>query len=195
MIPYALIVDDFFVDFAAARAFAEGCKFQTHHNPHDGITYPCVAPVLDAPIASEGGKRLSMIVSSRIELHELVLRLSLAGVAQPYGAHSDTFMGGMFTAIAYLNLPRHCDGGTEFLRHIATGRDRSSSDQPLEPELMRDTNDPEDWRVELAVPMAANRVVIFPSDRIHRAAPIGGFGRDVRDGRLIMAAVFDLVAP
>jgi len=195
--PYAIIVDDFFADFAAARRCALQREYSTQTNPYDSNQYPTVSMLPeDEPheLVVEAGNKIARIMSSRIAIPRALFRFTLADAQQPYQAHSDAFMGAQFTAIVYMNEWSQCKGGTALLRHRSLGVDRLDRETPekVSQQLHADENRPEAWHTEVLVPMMPNRLLIIPADLIHRSEPVEGFGSGTEDGRLVMVISFDL---
>lgn len=176
---HSVILDDFLPDFAGWRAWADGLDYRGEVNPADRVTYPGI--FADVPTFGMRS-RLSQIMGRPIALHELFLRLSLEGVHVPHQAHHDGLMGA-YSCMLYLNRPEHCRGGTSLLEHV-------SGQDPDVATWERDTNTPEAWRVVSLCQMRANRAFVFRSDLWHRAEPIGGFGTDSANGRLVLTGFF-----
>jgi hypothetical protein len=176
---HSVILDDFLPDFEGWRAWADGLTFRDELNPADGVNYPGIC----REVPTFGTRaRLSAIMGRPVKLHTLFMRLSLEGTPAPHQAHNDAAMGD-FSLMVYLNRRKHCQGGTALLEHIS-GR---------EPDLetwQRDTNRPHMWREYSLCQMAPNRAFIFRSNLWHRAEPVGGFGTDPANGRLVMTGFF-----
>lgn len=124
------------------------------------------------------------------ECRQLFLRRSLAGCKAPHQAHTDFSMG-QFSLMVYLNRAEHCRGGTALLRNRETGEESNPTDAYGEQVWRRDTNNPAAWDKTLMCAMKPNRAFIFKADLYHRAEPIGGFGADSKDGRMVMTMFFD----
>jgi hypothetical protein len=118
------------------------------------------------------------------------MRLSLADVPVPHQAHTDTVMGD-FSMMLYMNRAEHCQGGTSLVRHV-TGMDTDPIDEESQKVWLRDTNIPEMWTPYTRCEMRTNRAFIFRANLMHRAEPLGGFGTDATNGRLVMTAFFNL---
>lgn len=176
---HSVILDDFLPDFAGWRSWADGLEYRDEVNPADGVAYPGI--YRDVPTFGARA-RLSAIMGRPIKLHALFLRLSLAGVAVPHQAHHDGLMGD-FSMMVYLNRPEHCQGGTSLLEHV-------SGAEPDADTWQRDTNRPEQWRAVSLCKMVTNRAFVFRSKLWHRAEPVGGFGTDSANGRLVLTGFF-----
>jgi len=187
MIPHSIVIDDFLPDFPGWRAWADELRYAPVKNPVDGVEYPGIYTTVPTFGMRQ---RLSMIMDAEIRLNALFLRLSLEGRQAPHYAHTDKIMG-QFSCMVYLNRPEHCQGGTALVRH-RTGMDSHPRDEHEVSVWQRDTNRPEMWDVYSRCEMRANRAFIFRADLMHAALPLGGFGHDAKDGRLVMTAFFDL---
>ena len=56
----------------------------------------------------------------------------------------------------------------------------------------QDHSNPEAWSIMDMCQMKPNRALIFEAGKMHRAEPIGGFGRGPKDGRLVLTCFFDV---
>lgn len=175
---HSAILDDFLTDFAGWRQWADTCEFRDEVNPADGVTYPAICKRV--PIYGTH-QRLAAVMGRPVRLNALFMRLSLAGAPCPHQAHHDGLMGD-FSLMLYLNRPEHCRGGTELIEHVDGEPDVATWE--------RDTNVVEKWRRVSLCPMVPNRAFIFRSTLWHRALPIGGFGTDQTNGRLVMTGFF-----
>ncbi len=176
---HSVILDDFLPDFAGWRAWADGLTYRDEVNPVDGVTYPGIC----REVPTFGTRaRLSAIMGRPITLNRLFLRLTLEGMTVPHHAHHDAAMG-EFSMMVYLNRAEHCAGGTALIEHI------SGVDPDVET-WQRDTNRAHMWRDVSLCQMAPNRAFVFRSNLWHRAEPIGGFGTDAANGRLVMTGFF-----
>lgn len=96
----------------------------------------------------------------------------------PHQSHNDISMG-EYTFLMYF---QDGPGGTDLVQHKETGcRDGSHTE-----ECQRDTNEYDAWEVVESVKMKANRGILFPSQYLHRAEPVEGFGEDTSDGRIVL---------
>lgn len=187
MTPHSIIIDDFLSDFEGWREWADTAKYQPIENPVDGVVYPGICTAIPSFGTQQ---RLSLVMGANVKLRTLFMRLSLDGVDVPHQAHTDAVMG-EYSLMLYLNRAEHCRGGTSLVRHVS-GMDS----HPTTPEQVamweRDTNAPGKWSIYSMAEMKPNRAFIFRSDLFHRAEPVGGFGTDSTNGRLVLTAFFDL---
>jgi hypothetical protein len=121
--------------------------------------------------------------------YTLFMRLSLEGVPVPHQAHTDSLMGTK-SMMLYLNRPEHCVGGTSFVKHKKTGMLLNPRDQFEQRVWELDTNKYNAWEKYEQVDMKSNRAAIFPANLMHRAEPIGGFGTDATNGRLVLTMFY-----
>lgn len=179
MIPHSIVIDDFLPDFAGWRNWADTLDYAGETNPVDGVTYPGIY----SKVPTWGTKqRLDMIMGAPVAINMSFLRLSLQGTPVPHWAHNDASMG-QYSLMVYMNRPEHCDGGTALVRHL-----QSESVEIAQ----ADSNDPTKWQIYGACEMKANRAFIFRSDLMHAAMPVGGFGDNAQNGRLVLTAFFNL---
>jgi hypothetical protein len=191
MRPYCLIVDDFFPNFEAVRKMVCELEYTEQANPDDGLQYPSSHVFNDPELSEAIGNRLGAILGRRkANIRLLVARMSKAGAPCPEQAHTDEAIINpppLYTAVIYCNTLEQCRGGTSLLAHAETGRHVGIGEQEK-----RDQNDASKWNMVMQCPMYPNRAAIFPSPIIHRSEPVGGFGSDATDARVVIVALFDL---
>lgn len=175
---HSLIVDDWLYDFEGWRQWADGLTYEDEVNPVDGVRYPGIY----RHVPAWGTRQRLAAFFGDVRINALFLRLSLAGVDVPHQAHNDALMG-RYSLMVYMNRAEHCHGGTSLVRHV--------DGDVCQESWQRDTNIPERWQVTSMCEMQPNRAFIFRADLMHRAEPIGGFGTDATDGRLVMTCFFD----
>lgn len=187
MKPHSLIIDDFLYDFDGWRAWADTAQYETITNPVDHVAYPGICKTVpDYGVR----QRLSLILGAPVHIRTLFLRLSLFGVQVPHFAHTDAVMG-QYSLMLYLNRSEDCQGGTALVRH-RMGLDCNPGNAEEEELWMRDTNKALMWVPYMTCEMRPNRAFIFRADLMHAALPLGGFGSDAANGRLVLTAFFDL---
>ncbi len=109
-----------------------------------------------------------------------------------------------WSGILYLTLPEHCQGGTDFFRHIPTNTERApvnmeelaamgfSSAKELWSELIvPHSNDESKWERVMRVPMRFNRLILIKPWLWHNAGP--SFGDKLENGRLVQLLFFNVV--
>lgn len=164
--------------FNRLRKHCDSASFAGVRNPVDGVIYPNICTDIPEEVFEYLGAPKTVF-----------MRLSLSGVVAPHQAHTDTLMGAK-SLMLYLTRKEYCQGGTSFVEHIETGM-RSDPQDAVELAIwQRDTNTPQAWGVYALAKMVTNRAIIFDASLMHRAEPIGGFGTDAADGRLVLTAFY-----
>jgi hypothetical protein len=198
-----IIIDDFLADPMAIR------------NQALAMAYPPRPEQASYP-GRNAGKQIALpgleqLISSIVHQHlgpasnssHCTPRISLAGDERKAAVHADF---NQWSAIVYLSLDEHAQGGTHFYRHKATGWDRAPV-YPGEPEskgyanadaAMRDilgkgSNDRSHWEETQIIPMKFNRLALFRGYFWHDAGE--SFGDTPENGRLILPFFFDAAAP
>lgn len=183
-----IVIDDFLPEFEELQSYAKTATFTDVVNEVDGVNYPL--------ICDEIPNHLRLAVLCAVAKHfylpaspVMFMRRSPAGIHCPHQVHSDASMGA-HSLMLYLNAEDDCDGGTSFLSHRALG----IAYHPALPEavtvIQADQNRAEAWQVRDMVDMTPNRAVIFDSDRLHRAEPVGGFGDTPENTRVVLTCFF-----
>lgn len=206
-----LVVDDFLPDPLAFRAqalalceqaatYQQGANFPGVQTPPQ----PCMAAM--QRIADWLGQPLKWDSPDTG-----ALRASLASDAARADVHVDSpTQPHIYGGVLYLSLPEHCQGGTSFYRHRATGwagrpdaatlkasgygsfldfqkrhlppnRKQSFADW----ERQRDAT----WEQLFEIPMRFNRLIVFRSDFFHAIS--GLFGDSLANGRLVQLFHFE----
>lgn len=176
------VFNNFFDDFEEFREYLDKLDYTGVVNPEDGVMYPGIS--LQIPDYFKLQVQLKVGTPKR-----LFLRLSPEGQETPHQAHNDEVMG-KYTFIVYLNRRDHCAGGTSLLKH-ESGFDRGPCTEDQVEMWRTDTNNPEKWSITRQYDMEPNRAILYPSELFHRSEPIGGFGTDATNARLVMVGFFD----
>lgn len=164
--------------FTRLRKHCDEISYKGVVNPVDGVMYPDISvDIPDEVLKYLGNYRTAF------------MRLSLTGVKAPHQAHTDTMMGTR-SLMLYLCRPQHCRGGTSLVKHIETGMTSDPSSKEEESIWQRDTNTPSAWMIHDIALMMSNRAVMFDASLMHRAEPVGGFGTDAKNGRLVLTAFY-----
>lgn len=175
-----LVVDNAVADPIAlrTRAFAEGVAFTELSIQGDGV-YPrsCIVeiPELVEEVERTIGRKLSTVGTG--------FRLCYGGETPQSFVHADMAYG-TISAVLYLTLPDHCQGGTAFWKHKFTGKESNDG-------LIQDWKDPDMWEQTRLVDMKFNRLVVYPSDRFHSRWPQEAFGTGPENGRLTAVGFFN----
>jgi hypothetical protein len=180
------VIDNFTPNWNSLRAYADSATYADVVNPVDGVAYPGICRDLPAYVTDDIKARLGSI-----NIKALFMRLSLKGVKAPHQAHTDSTMGN-YSLMLYMNREKDSTGGTSLVRHIETGIESDIGLTEARRRIwLRDTNRAEKWSVTKLAWMQPNRAFIFPAHMMHRAEPVGGFGNNSKNGRLVLTAFFD----
>lgn len=194
-----LIIDDFFNDPLTIRKAALN---QTFPDRPEKAIYP--GRNADKPLQFDGLDQLvSQIVHEPVKATPKysygVPRIALEGDVAKQNIHVDFTY---WSAVVFLTLDEHCQGGTHFFRHKPTGWDRApvfpgeaeragfvNADAAVKSILDKDANNPDAWEKTMTLPMKFNRIVIFRGYMWHDAGI--SFGKTPEEGRLILPFFFE----
>lgn len=179
-------IDDFLADFDSFRDYCNSLDYAGVTNPADGVFYPGVSLAIPGEIADEVREKIERIEGVPVSIRAIFLRLSTRGMEAPHQAHTDAIMGKK-SFMLYLS---EGEGGTALVRHVS-GMDRTPVDEDHRLLWERDTNTPDAWQITDICEMRPNRACIFDADLMHRAEPVGGFGENSLDGRLVLTAFYE----
>jgi len=180
-----LVIDNFLDGFDAFRKECDNKDFSGMTNPVDGVFYPGINADIPAHIQDEITNKVSAAIGKRAELQMAFLRLSPKGTSAPHQAHNDAVMAS-YGMIIYMNNAMHCDGGTAFVDHKETSMEYGPTSNDQLAVWEKDNGDRDKWSVIDMCEMKENRALLFNSAKMHRSEPIGGFGSNNVDGRLVM---------
>ena len=197
MIPHLIVLDDFLpnVDELRSRALKLNYSVQGRF-PGLNSAEKVNIPNLD--------EMVSQLVYERVrapwtqDFSHGSCRLALAKDDRPGRIHIDQ---SHWSGLLYLSLPKDCQGGTEFYRHLPTGTDhvpltqdglRSagySSYEELKTQILeKDALDRSKWEHTMTVPMRFNRLVLLQPQYWHTSGK--SFGDTVENGRLVYLMFF-----
>jgi hypothetical protein len=185
------IIDNFLDDFDSFRGYCDLVDFKGELNPADEVFYPGVSTEIPDSIRAEVIEKVGTFLEAEVKPGAMFMRLSVKGVDAPHQAHTDAIMGS-YALMLYLNRLDDCLGGTSFVIHKETGLCDNPINDKQEQIWKESTNDTDAWQIMDMCPMVPNRALIFDSYHMHRAEPVGGFGSDGTDGRLVLTFFFDL---
>lgn len=195
-----IVVDDFLAPPDAMRLREAALR----------LTYPAQAgafpgrnslerlqlPRLDEAVSRLVGERVRAIDPPQSHAK---CRITLAGDVGRGRVHMDR--GAHWSGILYLSLPEHCQGGTEFYRHLPTGTEQAPTTQAgiqalgfadgaalHEAIIERDTADMSKWALTSRVSMRFNRLVLLRPWLWHTAGD--AFGDSLHNGRLVYLMFF-----
>lgn len=179
-------------DFTKLNEHARSLDYTGQVNPVDGVEYPGIST--DVPEWAQEWIRLKLnnITGRRLKINTCFFRLTTEDTpTAPHQAHTDTSMG-QWTFILYMQTGPNDECGTSLVRHKTMGGLHQDPWTGAEWEVWeRDCNTPDAWTIHQFFVMRENKAVIYPSKMMHRAEPIGGFGKGIEDGRLVLTAFLD----
>lgn len=183
-----VIVDNFLKTFDILKLAATHSHYRGVVNPADGVRYPDITDDIPVDCLDEIQERLDEVMGRSVDIKTIFMRLTSVNTSgAPHQAHNDLVMGD-YTLLLYLN---DGPGGTSFVKHRETGMDGQPDTREEYEAWLRDTNVPDAWEITEMVYMKENRANIIEAERMHRAEPVGGFGEDARDGRIVLTAFFE----
>lgn len=191
----SLIVDEFFEPIVASQLRLETVtkEFKDHMNPVDGVTYPGILRADEVVRSLVETSLLSHFDYAKIKLKDVFFRLSIWGTSAPQQAHTDVTMG-KYTLLVYMNdvYPKvYC--GTTILEHASGMMPTNPQNSYQELVANNDKNNAQAWTIVGMCQAKFNRAFIIRSDLFHRSEPVGGFGVDNIDGRLVLCAFFEVL--
>ncbi len=182
------VFDNFLENYDSLKDYSLTCKFEDIENDIDSVVYPDICKDIPEAIKNEVFDKLSQVKGKRISNPILFMRMSKEGVRVPNVAHTDSSMG-KYSMMLYLNSNK--DSGTTFLRHIDTGIAFSPSNESFLGILKEDSNNLSAWGRYDRVVSLENRALVFDSDRVHCAEPVGGFGDKQINSRIVLSCFYD----
>lgn len=185
-----VIIDNFLNDFDGLRKYCDHIDYSGLDNPEDGVFYDGVSIDIPEAVIEEVVRELNNIHNREINLNYIFLRLSTSDMQAPHQAHTDSVMGS-FSLMLYLNRVEDCIGGTSLVIHKKTGLCENPVNDKQAEIWEKDCNNPDAWSILSMCPMIPNRAFIFDASLMHRAEPIGGFGDNAKNGRLVLTAFYD----
>ncbi len=182
-----MVIDGFLDTFDSLRAYADDAKFGDEDV--EGVVYPLICRHIPTAIREEILQRLAVIMGRPLVRPIMFMRLSPEGVHCPNQVHADNSMGD-YSLMLYLNRPEHCQGGTAKVRHKETGIGFAPQSGTYADYVHNSRNNMDEWEPVEAIPMWPNRAFLFPANTLHRADPVGGFGSNNEDARLVLTVFF-----
>lgn len=195
-----IIADDFLPDPHKVRDVALKLKYR-ERNP--GEIYPGRNATRSIPF-TDIEQVIGDLVHERLKgqtnyTSHATPRLALEGDESNADIHIDMCH---WSAMVYLSLDEHCQGGTHFYRHKPTGWDMApafpgmaeeagykTADEALKKILEHKGHDEENWEHTMTIPMKFNRLAVFRGYLWHDAGV--SFGASPQTGRLILPFFFD----
>ncbi|MDY0746205.1 DUF6445 family protein [Paucibacter sp. R3-3] len=209
-----VVIDDFLPDplafrdealrLCAAQAAAGGTAFDGNF---PGVQTPALP---SQPTMRHIAQALGRDVKWN-SLDNGALRVSLAHDAARADVHVDNpTLTDIFGGVLYLSLPEHCQGGTRFYRHRASGWERRPALEELKAKSFASFLDFQKrslpanrkmsfdewlqrreatWEALFEIPMRFNRLILFRSDFFHSITEL--FGDRMENGRLVQLFHFE----
>jgi hypothetical protein len=185
-----IIVDNFLSDFDSFRVHCDNVNYDGIINPADNVFYPGVSLDIPKSVQAEVVSQVISVMGRDIKVNAMFLRLRTKGVQEPHQAHTDAIMG-KYSLMLYMNRVEDCEGGTSLVLHKNTGLNQNPINQKQLDVWEKDKNSPEEWQICKMTSMTPNRAYIFDSNLMHRAEPLGGFGNNEKNGRLLLTMFYD----
>jgi len=180
--------------FSQIRNWAHKAEYESVFSPYDEIEYPDL--VVEIPIWIHICLRTAIAECmgadySGIYIHTQFARLTTESTPPgPHGAHNDAIHG-EYSAFFYINdAPDDVAAGTSLLTHKKTGLNSQPTRVEEWEAWQRDTSNYDAWNIDEMVVWEPNRLSVYPAARMHRAEPVGGWGKDATDGRLVLITFF-----
>ncbi len=185
------IEDNFLSDFNGFRLYCDDLDYTGMKNDVDGVFYPCVTDDIPEDIKVEVKEKLEGLLGGEVNINSLFVRQSPLGVDCPHQVHTDSSMGSL-AFMLYMNRMEDCLGGTSFVIHKEVGMYSDPINEKQLSVWRRDHNNRDDWQIMDMISMIPNRGLLFKAPMMHRAEPIGGFGHNNKDSRLVLTAFLDM---
>ena len=194
-----IVVDDFLENPDAFRDQALKLEYPEQQGPYPGRNS---VQRLDLPGLSQ---YVSQLVGEPLKPVEPLqshgkCRIALGSDPRRGNVHVDE---SQWSGILYLSKNADGKSGTDFFRHKATGLERSpitdaeahsmglaGRDAVIADTIVKDGNKRSAWEKTMEIPMRYNRLLLLRPWFFHSSGP--GFGRTVKDGRLIYVMFFTL---
>ena len=181
-----MILDNFLVSYKELKAYSLKCDFIDEINPIDGVVYPLICKDIPESVISEITSKLSEFLGRETEQITIFMRMSPKGADCPHLIHHDGSMG-KYSLMLYLNSTV---GGTALVRHTETGITYAPNNQIFVNIITYDQNNVDAWQEYERADMKENRAFIFDAQKLHCALPIGGFGENQKDSRIVLTCFF-----
>ena len=181
-------IPNFIDSYTALRDYANNANFKAIKNPVDGVEYPFICDEIPTKVRQEIACELAKTHGRQIKINAMFMRMSPKGVNAPHAAHVDISMGS-YSLMLYLNDRQ--DAGTTFLKHDETGICYAPQLQEYADKLTADQNNLDAFSRTMFCPMEQNKALIFDAGILHCAEPVGGFGDDQTDSRMVLTCFYD----
>lgn len=164
-------------------------EFKDYTSQWDGVTYPDINNNIPYWVQDYVFNRLKEIMGGPITPIAFFARATTKNTpAAPHKIHSDKLMA-QFSAHVYISKDWPKEAGTSFWIHNEAG-DRHTEETDVE-SVAKDCNDLSKWVHSFTCQGRFNRLLIHDASYWHCAEPIGGWGDEVKDGRVVLTCFFD----
>lgn len=188
---YSLVIDDFLDEPDLVRNYCLKQEFREERSPVDNLLYKGVAKQVPLWLELEMMTKLSTYLSSPVVPFLSFFRLSLKNLATRW-VHTDVLYS-RYVAVVYLNKKFPKQAGTRFFSHpkldVLHGKKLDLKACKLWDKI---ANKPREWDVAGEVPMRFNRMTVYDTSLFHAPLPKDGFGKGVKDGRLVYVMFFNV---
>lgn len=181
-----MIIDNFIGSYNDLKAISLSCDFNDEVNDADGVVYPFIFKDIPQDIQDDILLAIEKAIGSPPKESLMFLRMSPKGVNCPHIVHHDKVMGD-YSLMLYLN---EGEGGTSLVRHIETGISYAPNNEQFAKIIAYDQNNPSQWDITSTAKMKENRGFIFDAGNLHCAEPLGGFGDDQSNSRIVLTCFF-----
>lgn len=180
-------------DFEFLNNYARSIDYDVVLNPEDMVAYPDINVHVPDWAQEEILQRIQKETGLKLRISSCFFRITNeeTGVA-PHQTHTDSTMG-RFTFLLYMqDAPEGVKAGTSLVKHKTVGGLHQDPWTQAEYDIWaRDYDDYDAWTIYRFFEMEANKGVLYHSKLMHRAEPVGGFGKGIEDGRLVLTAFLD----
>jgi len=192
MKPVLLMADDFFPDPQSARERIVEGIFGDFTSPWDGVVYPGINRDIPESITDWLKMRLGLIVNGPIEPKAIFARVTTKNTGPaPHQIHCDTIMG-MYSAHVYISTYWPEASGTSFWTHHSEGPKHTPATDLTR--VLEDMNDVSRWTQTMVCQGKFNRLLVHDASFWHCAEPVGGWGENAEDGRVVLTCFFNTKA-
>ena len=134
-------------------------------------------------------------IGERFEHAVVFARLSTREIDTAIRIHTDAMMGGSHAFIWSPADPVHPKCGTGFFDHAVHGKSLSFAPEHHAEHarlLSEDAGTLKHWSLRTVVPLAANRLTIYPAHLFHCRYPFRSWGSTQGDGRVVLVGFGDI---
>jgi hypothetical protein len=171
--------------YTQLKQHSKVAEFKDIENAADGVIYPLICDDIPEEVRNDTLWMLGSVIHRKPRDVTMFMRMSPKGVECPHIFHNDSSMG-KYSMMLYLE--NNESAGTGMAVHRATRHVRP--DNEYIDTYIKDQNNTEKWEVYEQSTMKENRAVIFESSLFHCALPVGGYGQNQSDSRIVFTCFF-----